>query len=83
MTWNIAIVAGKTFWISIHDYQGVSQEGKIFFVLHELANKTQLGVWAHCELLNGFTRGPGAKALEKFTIFSLKLVWYSPLKKEK
>ena len=28
-------------------------------VLHELGNKTQLGVWAHCEPLNGFkeTRG--------------------------
>ena len=39
--------------------QGVSQEGKKFCVLHELENKTQLGVWAHCEPLSGLraTRG--------------------------
>ena len=51
--------------------QGVSPEGKKVYVLHELGNKMQLGAWVHCEPLNGFS---GSKALEKFTVFTLKLV---------
>ena len=51
--------------------QGVSQEGKLFCVLHELGNKMQLEVWGHCEPLSEGRRG---KALGTFTIFSLKLV---------
>ena len=57
---------------------GVSQEGKKFCVLHELGNKMQWGegrgVWVHCESLNGFSGGTGDKTLEKYKIFSLKLV---------
>ena len=39
--------------------QGISQEGKKLFVLHELGNKMQLGVWALWQSLYGFrgTRG--------------------------
>ena len=38
---------------------GISQKGEKFCILHELRNKTQLGVWVHCEPLTGFrgTRG--------------------------
>ena len=50
-------------------WQGVGKEGKELCVLHELGNKMQLG--EHCGLLNGFNRGPGGKAFEKCTIFSL------------
>ena len=60
-------------------FQGVSQERKKFSVLHEFGIKTQLGVWGHCESLSGFSGEPGGKTLGKFTIFSLKLVWYSLL----
>ena len=48
----------------------VGQEGKILRVFHEFGNKTQLGVLADCEALNGFSGGPGGKALKTFTIFS-------------
>ena len=34
------------------------------WVLHELGNKTQLGVWAQCEPLDEISRGPGAKILK-------------------
>ena len=50
--------------------QSVRQEGKQFFVLLKLENKMQLGVWAHCESLSGFSWGPWGKALVKFTIFN-------------
>ena len=56
-------------------YQGISQKGKTFWFLHYLGSKM---VWAHCEPLNWLNGGP--VSLEKFTIFSLKLVWYSLLK---
>ena len=54
--------------------QCVSQEGKKFCDLHELGDKMQLGVWGHCDSLSGFSGKAVSKALEKFTIFSLKLV---------
>ena len=53
---------------------------KQFCVLQDLGNKMQLGVRVHYEPLNGSSGGPGSKALEKCSIFSLKLVWYSLLK---
>ena len=37
--------------------QGLSQEGKKFY--NELGNKMQLGVWVHCEPLNGFSGDQG------------------------
>ena len=33
-------------------YQGVSQEGKKFYVLHKLVNKRQLAVWGALEALH-------------------------------
>ena len=63
--------------------QSVSQEEKKFCVLYELGYKTQLGFWAHFEPLSGFTGGPGGEALKKFTIFCVKLVWYSLLEIKK
>ena len=68
-----------TLRLCIHITQGISQEGKNLCVLHELGNKMQLGVWGHCEPLNGFRDGPRGKAFGKCTIFSFKLVWYSLL----
>ena len=49
-----------------------TRKEKKICVLHELENKMQLGVWVHFKPLNGFS-GPKEKALQKFTIFSLKL----------
>ena len=46
-------------------YQGVSQERKKFCVLHELGNKTLLGVWGHYEPLSGLSGGPGGQSLWK------------------
>ena len=37
----------------------------------------------YCEPLTGFTGGPGDRTLGMFTIFSLKLVWYSLLETKK
>ena len=53
-------------------YQGVSQKGKKFCILHELGNKTQLGVWGHFEPFSEFSEQvqPDIKVLEIFTIFS-------------
>ena len=42
------------------------------FVLHELRYKMQLGVWVDCEP-QWVQWGTGYKALEKVTIFALKL----------
>ena len=61
-------------FISELRFQGISQEGKKLCILHELGNKMQLGVYGHCEHLNGFNWEPEDKDLEKFTVFSLKLV---------
>ena len=66
----------KSWWTK----QDISQEGKKFCILHELGNKMQLGVWAHWEPLNWLNGLPLGKALEKFALFSLKLVWYSLFK---
>ena len=33
--------------------------------------------WGHCELLSKLSCWSGDKTLRKFTIFSLKLIWYS------
>ena len=55
--------------------QGVSREGKKFCILYELGNKMQPGVWVHCDSVNGFSGGIRVGGnLEKFTIFSLKLL---------
>ena len=59
--------------------QGVSQERKKLCVLHELGDKTQLGVLVGgrgggaLETL-GLSGGPQSKALGTYTIFSSKLV---------
>ena len=62
---------------SIH-HRALARKEKKFCILPELGNKTQLGVWVYCERcsvgLGGFDGWPGGKALEKLTIFSLKLV---------
>ena len=58
--------------------QGVSQEEKKFCVLEELGNKMQLGPGCTVSPSMGSVR-PGSKSLEKFTIFSMKLIWDSLL----
>ena len=51
------------YWAPWEIWSGCYQRRKKFCILHELGNKKQLGVWEHCEPLNGFSRGPGDKAL--------------------
>ena len=41
--------------------------------------KNNQGSGVHCEPLSELSEGRGGKALEKFTIFTLKLVWHSLL----
>ena len=56
--------------------QSIIMEGKKTCILHELGNKMQLVVCGALWAPQWKTRG---KALGTFTIFSLKLVWYSLL----
>ena len=45
-------------------FQSINQERKKICVLHNLGNTTQLGVWGHYELLNGFSGEQVPKPLE-------------------
>ena len=62
---NMFVMVLSVTWLRVfkHVIQGISQGGKKFCILHELANKTQLGVWTHCQPLNGFSGRPGTKAV--------------------
>ena len=50
--------------ISFLELQGGSQEGKKFFILHELGNTTHPRVWAHCQPLSGISGDQDTKPLK-------------------
>ena len=50
------------------------------YIAYKLNLVKTLGVWVHFEPIGGFSGGPGDKDIKKFTMFGLKLVWYSLLK---
>ena len=57
-----------------HTTKALARKAKKYKFCIKLGDKIQLGVWMYCDPFRWFSGGPGGKALEKFIIFSLKLL---------